>query len=138
MSDPPESDLPPYPHELVVGMFDDDQAMRRAVEALRRSGFEPDDFDVLHGAEDARRLDVTGEAHGLAGRVIRALQWLSSPDFDHVARHAEKLHAGGFVVGVEVGEDEDAKRRAADALRGAGSEFVNYYADHYIESLDDR
>ena len=91
-----------------------------------------------NSAEDAQSLDVTGEAHGFGGRLVRALQWLSSPDHDHLRRHAEHLRAGGFVIGVDVGEDEDAKRRAADALRAGGGDFLNYYADLYIESLDDR
>jgi hypothetical protein len=34
-----------------------------------------------------------------------------------------------------VGEDEAAKRSAADALRAAGAQFLNYYADNYVEDL---
>jgi hypothetical protein len=138
MSDPAEPDRPPYPLGMVVGTFGDEQSAQRAVEALRREGFQPEDYDVLHGAEDAESLDVTGDAHGLKGRVIRALQAASSHDLDHVRHHAGHLRAGGYVIGVEVGEDEDAKRRAAGALRAGGGEFLNYYADLYIESLGDR
>ena len=78
---------------------------------------------------------VKGEAHGFAGKLIRALQELSSYDRDHVRRHAEHLRSGGYVVAAFAGEDEHAKQRAADALRSAGGDFVNYYADACIESL---
>ena len=135
MSQTPTFDRFPYPRRLVVGLFDDEQSVQRASERLRRGGFESDRYMVLHGADDARSLDVTGEAHGLRGEVIRALQAVASDDLDHVRRHAEHLAGGGYVVAVAVGEDEDAKRRAADALRSDG-EFLNYYADNYIESLD--
>jgi hypothetical protein len=135
MSETPSLDRFPYPRRLVVGLFHDEQGVHRASERLRRSGFESARFTVLHGAGDARSLDVTGEAHGLRGEVIRALQAASSDDLDHVRRHSEHLAGGGYVVAVAVGEDEDAKRRAADALRADG-EFLNYYADNYIESLD--
>jgi hypothetical protein len=92
----------------------------------------------LHGEQDADSLDLTGEAHGLRGHLIRALQVASSYDLDHVRRHAEHLRAGQYIVAVSVGVEEDAKERAADALRAAGGAFINYYADNYIESLGDR
>jgi hypothetical protein len=63
---------------------------------------------------------------------------VSSPDLDHVRSHAAHQRSGDLVVAVVVGEDEDAKQRAVDALRAAGGRFVNYYADNYIESFDDR
>jgi hypothetical protein len=138
MSDPARPDRPPYPLEMVVGTFGDEQSVQRALEALAREGFQSEDYDVLHGAEDVESLDVTGEAHGLKGRVIRALQAASSHDLDHVRHHAGHLRDGGYVIGVEVGKNEDAKRRAAGALRTGGGEFLNYYADLYIESLGDQ
>ena len=59
-----------------------------------------------------------------------------SDDADHARRYAEHLRDGHFVLGVSVGEDEAAKRRAADALRGADAQFIHYYADNYVEDLD--
>jgi hypothetical protein len=105
---------------------------------LRDVGFGSDRSQVLHGEDDARSLDVSGDAHGFRGQVIRALQAAVSWDLDHVRRHAEHMRAGDYVVAVAVGEDDDAKRRAADALHAADADFVNYYGDNYIESLDVR
>src|SRR3954468_21922906 len=138
MSTTPPFDRFPYPRQLVVGVFDDEQDLQRALKGLQRSGFGADRYEVLHGEQDARSLDLTGEAHGLRGNVIRTMQAVSSDDLDHVRRHVEHLLAGDHVVAVAVGEDEDAKRQAADALRAAGGAFINYYADNYIESLGDR
>src|SRR4051812_29986178 len=59
----------PYPRRLVVGLLPDKDAGERASERLRSAGFESDRFTVLHGADDARTLDVTGEQHGLRGEV---------------------------------------------------------------------
>jgi hypothetical protein len=138
MSITPPFDRFPYPRQLVVGVFGDEQDLQRALAGLQRSGFGPDRYEVLHGEQDARSLDVTGEAHGLRGSVIRTLQAVSSDDLDHARRHAEHLLAGDHVVAVGVGKDEAAKQRAADALRAAGGAFINYYADDYIESLGGR
>ncbi len=57
----------PYPRRLVVGLLRDERGVDRASQRLRTSGFESDRCTVLHGADDARSLDVTGEAHGLRG-----------------------------------------------------------------------
>jgi hypothetical protein len=66
---------------------------------------------------------------------MRWLQAALSDDADHVRRNAEHLRAGQYVVGVAVGEDEAAKQRAADALRAAHAEFLNFYAENYVEDL---
>ena len=125
----------PYPRRLVVGLFESEQDVQHAVEALERVRFDSDSYEVLQGEEDARSLDLEGAAHGVSGRVLRALQGASSYDRDHTRRHVEHLQRGGQVLAVLVGEDEDAKRRAADAMREHGGEFINYYADTYVESL---
>ena len=66
---------------------------------------------------------------------MRRLQAVFSDDADHMHRYVEHLRAGHYVVGVSVGEDEDAKRRAAAALNAARAEFVNYYAANSAETL---
>ena len=61
-----------------------------------------------------------------------------SEDAHHVHRYADHLRAGHDVIGVKVGDDDAAKQRAADALREAHVEFIHYYADNYVEDLDDK
>ena len=126
----------PYPRELVVGVVRTTEDVDRALASLQDAGFASDAAQVLHGEDDARSLDVSGDAHGFRGQVIRTLQAAVSSDLDHVRRHAEHMRAGDYVVAVAVGEDDDAKRRAADALHAADAHFVNYYGNNYIESLD--
>jgi hypothetical protein len=127
--DPDARDRFPYPGGNVVGVLDDDAAVDRARERLAQVGFAPDRYDVLEGERDVSRIDVKGQGHGLAGTVKRWLQGVLSEDADHARRYAEHLREGHFVLGVSVGEDEAAKRRAAEALRGANAQFINYYAE---------
>ena len=133
---PNPSDSFPYPRGSVVGTLTDDAALEDARQRLGRAGFGADRCDVLHGDQGLARIDVEGEAHGKAGTIMRRLQAALSDDADHVRRYAEHLRAGHYVVGVAVGDDEAAKQRAADALRAAHAEFLNYYADNYVEDLD--
>jgi hypothetical protein len=136
MSTTPPFERFPYPRELVVGLLGDEENLQQALAALKEAGFRSDRYDVLHGEQDADSLDVTGDAHGLRGHVIRALQTVSSYDLEHARRHAEHLRAGHYVLAV--GADEDAKQQAAEALRAAGGRSIHYYAENYIESLGDR
>jgi hypothetical protein len=133
--DPNARDRFPYPGGNVVGVLLDDPALDNARERLEQAGFGPDRYDVLHGERDVARIDVKGEAHGLAGTIIRRLQAVLSDDADHVRQYAEHLRGGHYLVGVSVGDDELAKQRAADALRAADAQFLNYYADNYVEDL---
>jgi hypothetical protein len=125
----------PYPRRLVVGLFKSEQDLQHAVEALERVRFDSDSYEVLRGEEDARSLDLEGGAHGVSGRVLRAVQAASSFDREHTRRHVQHLQGGGQVLAVLVGDDENAKRRAGDAMREHGGDFINYYADTYVESL---
>jgi hypothetical protein len=126
----------PYPGGNVVAALLDDAALHSARERLAEAGFAPDSYDVLEGEADVGRIDVEGGAHGVVGHVKRWLQGALSDDAEHARRYADHLREGHFVLGVSVGEDEAAKQRAADALRGADAQFINYYADNYVEDLD--
>ena len=125
----------PYPRGRVVAILDDDAAFEDCRRRLEQSGFGPDSYEVLHGEEGLARVDVRGEGHGTSGRIMRRLQAALSDDADHVRRYAQHLRAGHYVVGVAVGEDEGAKRRAAEAFRAAHAELVDYYAENYVEDL---
>jgi hypothetical protein len=128
----------PYPVGFVVGVFGDEAALNRGRDQLSEAGFDEDHVVVLHGVQDAALLDVEGQAHGLAGRLARALQSISDVDLEHVRRHAEYLRSGQWVVGIAVGDDEQDKQRAVAALRASGGEFINFYGDSYVESFGDR
>jgi hypothetical protein len=134
--DPNIHDRFPYPGGNVIGVLEDDAALGDARERLAQAGFGADRYDVLHGEDDVGRIDVGGEAHGVTGSIVRKLQTFFSEDAADVRQYADQLRAGRYVVGVAVAEDEAAKGRAAEALRGANAQFLNYYADNYVEDLD--
>jgi hypothetical protein len=130
------TDTFPYPRGRVVGILADDATFDDARRRLERAGFGADSWDVLHGDEGLARIDVEGDAHGKRGSVMRKLQGVLGDEGGHAQRYAKHLRAGHYVVGVAVADDEAAKQRAADALRAARGEFINYYADNYVEDLD--
>jgi hypothetical protein len=125
----------PYPRGSVVGVVTDDAAFEETRRRLTEAGFGPDRCEVLHGEASLARIDVGGAAHGRSGRLVRRLQDAFSDDRAHVRSYAEHLRDGHYVIGVTVGDDEVAKRRAAEALAAADAQFVHYYAENYVEDL---
>ena len=124
------TDTFPYPGGSVVAVFADAETCDDARRRLAQSGL---GYDVLHGEEDSRRIDVDGEAHGRT--FVRKLQSVFSDDADHAREYAQHLREGRWLVGVTVGDDEQAKQRAAEALRAAHAQSLTYYAERYVEDL---
>ena len=131
--DPKARDRFPDPGGNVVGVLLDDASLHSAGERLAQAGFAPDRYDVMAVEHDVGRIDVKGEAHELAGTVKRWVQGVFSDAADHARQYAEHRPRVTSAPGVSVGEDEAAKLRAADALRGADAQFINYYAENYVE-----
>lgn len=125
----------PYPSGSVVGVLADLAALEAAGERLEQAGFDADHYDVLSGDQGLARLDADGEQHGKAGSLIRRVQGIVTDEGDHVRRYAEHLRQGHYVIGVDVGDDEAAKTRAASVLHASGAQFVNFYAADYFEAL---
>jgi hypothetical protein len=125
----------PYPSGSVVGVAADDAAVDETRRRLTEADFSPDRYEVLHGEAGLARIDVEGAGHGRSGRLKRLLQDALSDDENHVRRYAEHLREGHYVIGVKVGDDDAAKRRAAEALGAADAQFVHYYAENYVEDL---
>lgn len=126
------ADTFPYPNGSVVGVLADPAAAEALRSDLDSAGFTS---EVLHGEAGLARIDVEGTEHGSGGRWLRWLQSIFSEDADDARRYQEHLQAGRAVIGVNVGDDEAAKGRAAAALRAAGADDVRYYAENYVEDL---
>jgi hypothetical protein len=125
----------PYPGGNVIGGLPDEAAFASARESLEQSGFGPDRYQVLHGQDDAMRIDVTGETHGWTGTVIRKLQAVMSDEAEITRSYAEYVREGHYLVAVSVGDDDNAKRLATDALHAADAQFLTYFSAHTIEDL---
>jgi hypothetical protein len=89
------------PHHRLFAIFDDPVAAEEAVEALHFEGFADErDLWVFCGEEGARRLDVSGQSHGIWTRGFRTLQKVMSSDFGYLRTLDEALRGGGTVVAV--------------------------------------
>ena len=126
----------PYPTHRVVGTIADPSDARAAIDALVKTGFGPQDIDVLHGEEDLRRLDPSGADHGFLARFQRTLIRYGSPaeEYKHLRQHVDDVRAGRFVIMV-LAKERKRRDTAADVLNAHGAEFVGFYGRWAWEGL---
>jgi uncharacterized protein (TIGR02246 family) len=133
---PERQDFIRYPTNRVVGTIADAKNAHAAINALLQAGFDRQDIDILHGDEDVRRLDPTGEEHGFLAQFQRTLIRLAGPaeEYKSLRHHVEDVRAGRFVIMVLV-KERDERMRAADILNAHGAEFVGFYGRWAWEGL---
>jgi hypothetical protein len=130
--EPPEEFLT-YPAGNVIALMTEGDAVAAALDDLTRAGFPRDKMYVLAGPAGAERLDVTGQHHGLRGRVYRTLSQVGD-EHEELLRAGNHLQAGGLVVRVPA--DKDEKAIAARILGEHGAVHIVYMGKVTYETLD--
>lgn len=130
--EPPEEFLK-YPEGTVIALMTDGEGVSAAMDDLTNAGFPRDEMYVLVGSSGAERLDVTGQHHGLRGRIYRFLGRIGD-DREELLETASHLRAGGLALRVPV--SEDAKAVAARILKEHGAVHMAFKGKWTYESLD--
>jgi hypothetical protein len=130
----PDSESLSFPDGSVVGVVDRPDEAAAAVDAIVEAGVPEDAIHVLCCDSGARRLDPTGERHGLIGRLHRIIQHFGDKEVAHVERQAAELREGKFLVAAPAGGDEDAERLAA-ILKDAGGHYIHHYTSMAVRAL---
>lgn len=123
-----------YPTNKVAGTINDSADAQAGIEELIEAGFNTDEIDVIYGEEGMRRLDPTGEKHGLLARLQRTFLQLNEEP-KHLRHHVEDVLAGNFVIMV-LAEESEKQARAAQILKSHGGHFINFYGRWTMQSLD--
>lgn len=127
-----------YPTERVVGVADDRDAVRSAVDALGEEGVADDRVEVLT-SESTDAVQAPDE-DSLADRVVHVLKTALGDEEERLVALKEALDAGRYVVQVRLTEDdgddrEDAKRRLGRVLSAQGLDGVAFYGKWQIEEI---
>jgi hypothetical protein len=132
----PESDSLSFPDDTVVGIVDDPDGAASAVDQLISDGIPQDRIQVLCCDSGARRLDPSGERHGVLGQIQRIIQLFGDKEVAHVERQAAELQAGKFLIAAPAESDEES-RRVADILKANGGHFINRYTSWTVQQLEE-
>jgi hypothetical protein len=128
--EPPEGFIK-YPAGNVIALMIDGDAVSAALEDLTKAGFARDRMYVLAGPAGADRLDVTGQHHGLLGRVYRIIGQIGG--HEELLQAADHLRAGGLALRVPATEGDKAV--AARILRQHGAVRIVYMGNLTYETL---
>jgi hypothetical protein len=112
--------------ERVFAVLDGPAVADAARRALIDAGFADADIERFEGQAAADAFDGTGRAHGLAGRLRRAVQFSLMDQLPDLAWYEAALREGRIVIGVRA-PGRDRARRAVDAFVGVGGHFINRF-----------
>ncbi len=113
----------------LFAVFDDPQEGLGAIAAIPAADLiSGEQTWLFHGEEGLRRLDPSGAAHGLYGRLVRGVQLAVSDDNRYVDALARALHDDALVVALPVTDIETADRLAAALQARSGHTFA--YTKH--------
>ena len=129
--EPPEEFLK-YPAGNVIALMTDGDAVSAALDDLTSAGFARDKMYVLAGPAGAERLDVTGQHHGLLGRIYRIVGQVGD-EREELLQAANHLQAGGLALRVPAAKDN--KAIAARILREHGAVHIVYMGKATYETL---
>lgn len=129
-----DSDSISFPDDTVVGIVNDPDDAEAAVGALVANGVPEDQISVLCCQSGARRLDPSGERHGLLGRLQRIVQHFGDQEAEHLRIQTRELEAGHFLIAVPAVEEE--RDRISGILAAHGGHFVNHYGTWTVTRLE--
>ena len=118
----------------LLAVLDDDEAAAAATSALAVAGFAPEAVLVLRGEEDARRIDSIGNVGGRWAQARRLLSFTLADQMVDLAVYVAALRDGRTVVSVLAPSEAD-RRRAREALAGAGAHFLNFFGRFATEDV---
>ena len=121
-----------YPSGWTLAVLDDHEAAESAVGALAATGIDAEDLVVLDAGGEG--LDRLGSSSGLAGRLRRAVQFMTMDQLPDLHVYELALAQGRAVVGFRVPESE-ARRKAIGILRRQGAHFINRFGAWATEEI---
>lgn len=130
---PPGRGLLKEPIDRLVARLPGPDDAAGAMSDMRDAGVELDEVFIICGDEGVRRLDPSGRHHGLKGRLIRTIQYVTSYG-NLIEEDAAHVEAGGVIVTMPA-ETPDERRAAEDILRQHNASRMRYYSGSTVEDL---
>jgi hypothetical protein len=118
----------------LMAVLDTAEAVATATSELARAGFGPEAITVLHGNEDADRIDSMGKVRGRWTRAWRLLQFTQTDQMVDLVVYEAALRDGRSVMAVHARRMND-RERAKRALAAAGAHFMNFFGRIATEDI---
>jgi hypothetical protein len=131
-----ESNPIQYPTDKVVAILDTSDQTSCALDSLVAGGFLESEIEILHGPEEADRLEATTGRRGIQDWWIRAFErvGLQNAEIEVKDRYERALREGHTAIAV-LAPTEERKDRAAELLRKCGGHFINFFGRLNIQRI---
>lgn len=133
---PPMADTPGQGSNWLVAVIDTPRAGARAVKALEKDGFRPEDILLLSGPEALKRMAARNEQRGPMGwayKVVARVATDATYFQDIYVREAEDGHS---IINVHTA-DPDAIEHGRDILIHCGAHFLKHFGPWAITDLSE-
>ena len=138
----------------VTCLFDREEDVTNAVRALENEGVASEDIDVFVGEQGAEALDLSGNGHGRAVRLLRTLEDAVTDMSETNQRIDEALRRGATLLCVRlhkrplISQDDNGrihislfermseeKARALRVLKAAHAHEIHYWGPWSVEDV---
>jgi hypothetical protein len=123
------------PVNRVTAFFDSNDQLGPALQSLRDAGFTDQEIDVFVGEEGAQKLDLSGQHHGLAVRLWRQVEAVFSDQTELHQLADQTLRAGGIIIGVFTGGNEEKKEQATQILKANQARQIHFWGHLTVDRL---
>jgi hypothetical protein len=117
-----------------MAVIDQAEAATTAASELVGAGFPPGAITILHGDEDADRIDGMGTVGGRWRRAWRLLQFTQTDQMVDLAVYEAALRHGRLVMAVHARGDRQ-QAEAKRILTTAGAHFMNFFGRLATEDI---
>jgi hypothetical protein len=130
---PPAPSLLRAPTQRVIAAVPGPDEAAASLVDLTAGGFPREEIFAICGEAGVRRIDASGKHHGLHGRVVRAVENVSSTG-DSLFEYEHDVAAGAVLISVPAADTESSSR-AAHILREHGGTKMRYFGTGTITDL---
>jgi hypothetical protein len=125
-----------YPTDHVVAILDTPDQTSCALDALVAGGFLESEIEILHGPEQAERLEESTGRRGFQDWWIRAFEklGLQNAEIEVKDRYEQALREGRTAIAV-LTPTEERKDRAVELIRKCGGRFINFFGRLNIQRI---
>jgi nucleotide-binding universal stress UspA family protein len=122
-----------WPTQGLYGVVDSPDEAESALGELLQAGVPRELLHIWHGSTGRDAIDPTGEKHGRAAKLWRALE-RATPERDLLNRYAAEVESGHVCISVHCGAGE-GRQIVASILQRHGGHLLAYFSVGSVERL---
>jgi hypothetical protein len=123
-----------YPTNRILAILKSSTAANAAAADLVAAGIPASSIETACGEEGLRKVDFTGERHGIWARIFRAIQGVGELA-EYKERFEQALRGGECLLAVDAAA-EPVRELVHQRLKASGARYINFFAPLKVQRLE--